>query len=206
MLELDRSSTVLDLAAGTGKLTRMLMPRVGRVLAVEPVEGMRAKLPPEVEAHAGSAEAIPLGDASVDAVTVGQAFHWFDADRAVAECARVATRGVALLWNVRDHRDELQQRYEEVLSRFRQTYPSRQGEQNRAFDERGGFEPVRERIFEHTQLLDADGLVTRFESTSWIAMLPEAERARLREEVRALAPPGRFPFPYITEVFVYRAR
>lgn len=195
-----------DLAAGTGKLTRMLAARVGRVIAIEPIDEMRAELPDDVEALAGTAESIPLDDASVDAVTVAQAFHWFDARRAVAECARVARHGVALIWNARDERDELQQKYEELIAPYRSTYPTPPAERYRAFDGHGGFEPVRERVFEHKQLLDADGLVERFESTSWIARLPETERAPLRERVRALAPVGTFEFPYVTEVFVYRAR
>ena len=78
---------VLDLAAGTGKLTRLLVPSGADVVAVEPVAAMRETLTralPDVEALDGTAEAIPLGDASVDAVTVAQAFHWFDAAPAPA--------------------------------------------------------------------------------------------------------------------------
>src|SRR3954463_6409624 len=80
-LGLHASSTVLDLAAGTGKLTRLLVPRFATVIAVEPLDGMRAVLErvvPGVRALAGTAESIPLEDASVDAVVVAEAFHWFD--------------------------------------------------------------------------------------------------------------------------------
>jgi SAM-dependent methyltransferase len=86
-LHLGRKSTVLDLAAGTGKLTWLLRERFDRVLAVEPDDDMRAYI--GAGALAGSAEAIPLGDDAVDAVVVGEAFHWFDARRAFAEIARV---------------------------------------------------------------------------------------------------------------------
>src|SRR5690606_25154234 len=90
---------VLDLAAGTGKLTRLLVPTGAEVVAVEPVAEMRAVLSavlPGVEALDGTAEAIPLPDASVDAVTVAQAFHWFDPPVALAEIARVLRPGGTL--------------------------------------------------------------------------------------------------------------
>ena len=98
---------VLDLAAGTGKLTRQLVPLGACIVAVEPIDAMRAQLErvvPGVEAVAGTAEAIPLPDASVDAVTCAQAAHWFRADEAAREIRRVLRPGggLALLWNVRD--------------------------------------------------------------------------------------------------------
>ena len=106
-LALDRSSVVLDLGSGTGKLTRALVERFERVLAVEPLEGMRALLEtlvPRAESLAGEAERIRLDDAAVDAVFVAEAFHWFDGDRALAEIARVLRpRGaLVLMWNVPD--------------------------------------------------------------------------------------------------------
>ncbi len=103
-LELDGSAKVLDLAAGTGTLTRALAERFEEVVAVEPDDEMRAVLArrsTQVEALAGSADRIPLPDRSADAVFVGDAFHWFDASTAVAEIVRVLRPlgGVALLWN-----------------------------------------------------------------------------------------------------------
>jgi SAM-dependent methyltransferase len=94
-LELGPGSDVLDLGAGTGKLTRPLVERVGRVIAVEPDPGMRAVLR-GCEAYLvvdGSAEAIPVPDASVDAVVVGEAFHWFDTGVALPEIERVLRAG-----------------------------------------------------------------------------------------------------------------
>jgi ubiquinone/menaquinone biosynthesis C-methylase UbiE len=98
---------VLDLAAGTGKLTRLLVPTGAEVVAIEPVAGMRDQLvaqSPDVEVHDGTAEALPLADGSVDAITVAQAFHWFDAPVALAEMRRVLRpRGhLFLVWNIRD--------------------------------------------------------------------------------------------------------
>jgi len=110
-LGLERGAAVLDLAAGTGKLTRRLAGRFGSVTAVEPLAGMRAVLEeriPFVRVLAGTAEAIPLGDASVDAVFVAEAIHWFDPAAAVAEIARVLRPrgGAAVLYNRLDWQDE----------------------------------------------------------------------------------------------------
>jgi SAM-dependent methyltransferase len=98
---LDRfgSGAVVDLAAGTGKLTRVIAEQADTVIAIEPVEGMRRVLReqlPHVRAMSGTAEAIPLPDDSIDAVFVGEAFHWFDAARAVAEIARLLKPGGGL--------------------------------------------------------------------------------------------------------------
>ena len=111
---------VLDLAAGTGKLTRQLVALGASVVAVEPGDAMRSLLErvvPEAESFAGSAEAIPLAGASVDAVTVGQAYHWFRAEEALAEMHRVLRPGgaVALLWNQWDEDDPLQRQIDALL-------------------------------------------------------------------------------------------
>ncbi|MFJ4252739.1 class I SAM-dependent methyltransferase [Microbacterium sp. NPDC090003] len=103
----EQVGTALDLAAGTGKFTELLVGRATYVQAVEPSEPMldvlRAKLV-DVAAHLGTAESIPLSDASVDAVTVAQAFHWFEPEAACAEIARVLAPGgvLGLVWNHSD--------------------------------------------------------------------------------------------------------
>ena len=102
---LPATATVLELGAGTGKLTRLLTPAFDRVIAVEPADPMRRLLTticPEAEALAGTAQEIPLEDASVDAVFAAESFHWFDDERALAEIARVLRpRGsLVLMWNV----------------------------------------------------------------------------------------------------------
>ncbi len=111
---------VLDLAAGTGKLTEVIAATGARVIAVEPLDGMRRELAvtvPDAVRLAGTAERIPLDDGSVDAVLVGQAFHWFDQPRALDEMARVLRPhgAVCLIWNLRDDREEWQQRLTEIL-------------------------------------------------------------------------------------------
>ena len=97
---LPSSATVLDLGAGTGKLTRELVAAFDRVVAVEPADPMRARLAeisPEAEALAGTAQEIPLSDRSVDAIFAAEAFHWFHDDRALAEIERVLRPGAALV-------------------------------------------------------------------------------------------------------------
>ena len=103
-LHLDRRSVVVDLAAGTGKLTRDLTPRFDEVIAIEPLAAMREQLAravPAAPALEGSAECMPLATASADAAFVAQAFHWFDTPQALDEMARVLKPGggIALLWN-----------------------------------------------------------------------------------------------------------
>jgi ubiquinone/menaquinone biosynthesis C-methylase UbiE len=119
-LRIGPGRTVLDLAAGTGKLTRLLAGTGARIVAVEPAAGMRRRLEddlPTVVALAGTAEAIPLGNGTVDAVTVAQAFHWFDGEAAIAEIHRVLVPGgrLGLVWNGRDLRDPFQTRLSEIM-------------------------------------------------------------------------------------------
>ncbi|HEY5151873.1 MAG TPA: class I SAM-dependent methyltransferase [Mycobacterium sp.] len=114
---------VLDLGAGTGKLTAALVERGLDVVAVEPLPGMLAELVwrlPSVPAVLGSAEEIPLRDGIFDCVVVGQAFHWFDHDRALSEIARVLRPGgtLSLLWNHDDETDPLVREVEAELNRI----------------------------------------------------------------------------------------
>ena len=116
--------TVLDLGAGTGKLTRLLVPTGARVIAVEPLAEMRAKLEevvPGVVALEGTAEDLPLGDGAVDVVTCAQAFHWFNLELALPELHRVLAEGglLVLVWNTRDLDDPLQGAIEALLGPYR---------------------------------------------------------------------------------------
>jgi SAM-dependent methyltransferase len=119
-LGLGPGSVVVDLAAGTGKLARQLVPSGARVVAVEPLAEMRSLIPAGIEALDGTAEAIPLPDDVADAVTVAQAFHWFDAEAALLEIERVL-RPDALLALVSNRRDPGP--FDEVLARHR-AHPS----------------------------------------------------------------------------------
>src|SRR3954447_9097468 len=114
------ASTVVDLGAGTGKLTRLLVPSGARVVAVEPIAEMRAHIE-GAEVLDGTAEEVPLPDRSADVVTVAQAFHWFDHDRALPEIHRALREGgrLVLVWNMRDLEDPLQGAVEDLLRPIR---------------------------------------------------------------------------------------
>ena len=180
---LPREAEVLDLGAGTGKLTRMLALRFARVHAVEPDPEMRRFI---LGALAGTAESIPLADRSVDAVFIGEAFHWFCDDAAVAEIARVLRPHgtLALLWNV-PLNDVIPDEVRRVvphapLGKFLT------GEWRRALED-GPFGAIEENTFEHETLLSRDELVAFYSSFSWIASQPpDARRAEIERFAAAL--------------------
>jgi SAM-dependent methyltransferase len=204
-LGLGPGRTVVDLAAGTGKLTRPLLASGADVVAVEPVAEMRAALPAGARALEGTAEAIPLADASADVVTVAQAFHWFDVDAALAEIHRVLRGGGALVlvWNRRRMDDPLNRAIDELIAPYRGHTPGlRANVWRAAFERTDLFDEFEEQAFPNEQSLDADGLAARIASISFIAALDEAERADVIRAARALAGDGRVTIPHDTEVMV----
>jgi SAM-dependent methyltransferase len=207
-LELTKGRTVLDLGAGTGKLTRDLVETGADVIAIEPGDAMLEQLEQSVvgtRVLRGGAEAIPLPDASVDAITIGQAFHWFRHEEAVPELHRVLRPhgGVALLWNSREGEAPLQKEVGELIAPW--VKRDRQAPDSWKKLRLGGlFGPVEEREFEFVDELDEDALAERIASISFIAAAPEAARRELdvavREVVRRRG--GRVDFPYVTAVYV----
>jgi SAM-dependent methyltransferase len=208
-LRLEEGRDVLDLAAGTGKLTRALVPSGARVVAVEPIDEMREQLfsaLPDVDAFDGTAEAIPLPDGSVDAVTCGQAFHWFQVEPALREIHRVLRPGgsLALIWNIRDLADPLQARIQEILAPHGGDVRS-----HRAFDPtellvESLFGPVEHRSWPYVQRLSRAHLVDRIASTSYIAILDPDARAAVLSQVLEAADgvPEPISIPYTTDVYV----
>lgn len=193
-LELDSSARVLDLAAGTGRLTHELRRRFAEVVAVEPDERMRAV---HGAALSGSAEAIPVDDASLDAVFVGEAFHWFDPNAAIAELVRVLRPrgGLAIVsthWWETD--PPLPASALELLSEpYERSKPLRRPPWDDAFAE-SPFEPLRYDRADEELTVDPDELLTLYSTTSSLAALPEAERAALFDRVwPLLAGPYRLP-------------
>jgi SAM-dependent methyltransferase len=206
---LPAGARVLDLAAGTGKLTRPLTDAGLEVLAVEPVAEMRAALPASVDAREGTAEAIPLADGCVEAVTVGQAFHWFAGESALREIHRVLEprRTLALFWNRRVEEDPVNRRISDLVAPYRADAPTHRFDTWRsAFESTTLFGPLDERVFANRQVLDADGFEERIGSISFIAALDEPERSRVLERARSLAGGGTAVVPYRCEVQICRAR
>lgn len=189
-LDLQPDRVVLDLAAGTGKLTRHLVATGANVIAVEPVEPMRRVLTdnlPTVAALDGTAESLPLPDEVLDAAAVGQAFHWFDASRALAELQRtLRPEGrAAIVFNRRAVETPLQAAIAELLAPYRGDTPSWTDDAWQAsITDAPGFETQGPRRFPHAQRVDADGLVGRVMSVSFVAMLDDAARAALLTGLR----------------------
>jgi ubiquinone/menaquinone biosynthesis C-methylase UbiE len=208
-------SVVLDLAAGTGKLTRQLVPRFVRVIAVEPLEGMRAVLArvvPEAETLSGSADAIPLEDDAVDAVFVAEAFHWFANATTLAELARVLRpRGtLAIFFNHadRDFEPPLPEEFWEAYRAGAIQKPPEQtvssGLWKAPFP--GPFEPFFEQSFANPVELDRAQVLAQASSWSMIAALPEAERSALLARLGELLPDGVYRHPLRTELYRTRLR
>ena len=202
---------VLDLGAGTGIFTRQLVPLVGSVTAVDPSASMREALAASianVEILEGSDVAIPLEDESVDVVFVAQAFHWFDAPRALVEIRRVLTPngGLGLIWNERDEsigwvnalskamQWDVRQPYD-VGSDFTDVLTS------------GAFRDVERTTFTHSQSLSREGVRQRVLTTSYIATMGDGERAALMEDVDEVIDQLEEPvtLPYVTTAYSARA-
>jgi SAM-dependent methyltransferase len=207
-------STVLDLAAGTGKLTRLIAQIGATVVVVEPVNEMRKRLletVPEAKAFSGTAEAIPLADASVDAVTVGQAFHWFDGDAALAEIHRVLRPGrrLGLIWNMKDESVDWVRLLAEIIEPYRGSAPKvASGAWKEAFERTKLFTPLQRARFSFVHDVDVETVVARVVSISFIAALDRAVRERVAAQVRELVRSHpetrgrvRFPLRYRTGVY-----
>ena len=194
-LGLAPGARVADVGAGTGKLTRALLAAGLDVVAVEPLEGLRARLReelPQVEVAGAAAEALPFADASLDAVVCANAFHWFDAPRAVAEFARVIRPGggLALLWHDGIEGDasapwsaELQR----VIGDRRPDHPAYTGDQGRgAVDADPAFGPMTLTEIRSSYATDPRRIVAHIASISWVGGLPPAERAATLNAVAAV--------------------
>jgi SAM-dependent methyltransferase len=190
-------AVVLDLAAGTGKLTRQLVTRHVRVVAVEPLEEMRAVLErvvPEAEALAGEATAIPLEDDAVEAVFVAEAFHWFASAETLAEIARVLRPGgaLAILFNRADPDrapilpQAARNRIDDVAIRKPAEQTVNTGLWRTPLP--GPFGPFADSVFPNPVTRDRERMLAQIASWSVVAALPEAERERLLGDLRELLP------------------
>lgn len=204
----DGTEHVLDLGAGTGKLTESLLARGITVTAVDPDNAMLAELCkrfPAARALTGTAEEIPAGPDSVDAVVVGQAFHWFDLPRALAEIGRVLRPGGVLgaLWNHEDHRVSWVSGFDSLI----RTTASRVWTHPAPLPAHPAFGGVEQREFSHSVRRTAESLTAMVATHSHMLVCSEAERvavtsrlmAYLRERPETSG--GEFDFPLTTTVF-----
>ncbi|HMS48133.1 class I SAM-dependent methyltransferase [Candidatus Microthrix sp.] len=217
---------VCDLAAGTGILTRQLLDSGYYVTAVEPLLSMREELERQLD-KAGvtsvsilnaTAEDLPLEDASVDAVTVGQAFHWFDPQPALAEIARVLRPGGVLLmvWNARDEDVDWMNRWGDLVAELGGGRPYSDHRERLWEDvvaESGSFEPLEYRSVPHEQSGTPELIVERTRSTSFIAALPPDRHQHVLDEVAELVAThpdtrglDRITIPYNTKIYWCRLR
>jgi ubiquinone/menaquinone biosynthesis C-methylase UbiE len=201
-------SRVLDVAAGTGKLTRALHRHGAVCLAVEPSTSMRAVFRlavPGVAAAGGTAEMIPVAGGAMDAVVVGQAFHWFDPSRALSEIVRVLRPEgwLALIWNERDESDLAMAELVRI-SRWDRCQPYPMGKDFGAvIDGTKLFGPVERTQYRFTQWLDPTAFVEQVASRSYVQVLPDQERQVLLDQVATFGATLGDPIamPYVTDLF-----
>jgi SAM-dependent methyltransferase len=191
-LRVDADHTVVDLGAGTGKFTQLLRETGARVIAVEPIEAMRAQLQrslPDVETIPGTAQAMPLKDGIANAVVCAQAFHWFATREALLEIQRVLTPAglLGLIWNVRDESVDWVAAITAIITPYEGDAPRfHSGAWRRVFA--GGlFSELEETRCDYQHVGSAqEVIVDRFLSVSFIAALPAAEKARVEQQLKTL--------------------
>ncbi|MBO0869016.1 MAG: class I SAM-dependent methyltransferase [Micromonosporaceae bacterium] len=208
----DAPARVVDLGAGTGILTRVLLALGHTVLPVEPDPEMRRRLAqrsPGVEPLAGSAEAIPLPDGSVDAVVAGQAYHWFEKEKAHREIGRVVRPGgvFAPIWNIRDESVPWVARLSEILDDRQSADQAHRRHEGDLTEPDFGplFGPVQRAVFRHCVPLRADGLRALVATRSYYITATPQRRAEVDAGIHELTAqlPETFELPYQT--IVYRA-
>jgi SAM-dependent methyltransferase len=202
---------VLDVGAGTGKLTRSLAGQGLEVTAVEPSEGMRAQFSsvlPGVTVLPGTAERIPLAGAAVDAVLVAQAWHWVDPPKAAAEVARVLTPGgrLGLIWNIRDERVDWVARLTEIIHPVAHSDQSGSVSQNPTVGP--PFGPLERHVVEWSKIITPDELIELVNSRSYFITMEPGERAgreRMVSDLLATHPDiagaAEFSLPYVTRCY-----
>ncbi|MBM9485175.1 class I SAM-dependent methyltransferase [Pseudomonas sp. ICBG1301] len=214
-LGVEPQSTVIDLGAGTGKFTRLLSTLTPALIAVEPIAAMAAQLAkslPDVRLVEGTAESIPLGDATADAVVCAQAFHWFATQAALAQIHRVLKPGgrLGLVWNVRDESVDWVAAITAIITPYEGDTPRfHTGRWREAFNGKY-FSAPELTCFPYQHVgSPQEVIMDRFLSVSFIAALPDAEKAKVRAQLQALidthpALQGRdsVAFPYQTQAYV----
>ncbi|MGD0880872.1 MAG: class I SAM-dependent methyltransferase [Acidimicrobiales bacterium] len=206
-------SLVLDVASGTGKLTRSLIAAGASCIAAEPSDSMRAafaSILPDVPQVGADARFLPMADSTFDAVTVAQAFHWFAGTEALVEFARVLRPGggLALIWNERDESDPMVAELTRISKwDLHQPYPVGR-DFGEVVDASARYGPVTRTRFRFVQPLDRTAFVEQVASRSYIVVLPEDRRRAILDGVAALADSLDEPIelPYLVDLFCARVR
>jgi SAM-dependent methyltransferase len=204
----------VDVGAGTGKLTRLLVDSGATIVAVEPVTAMRALLTeglPGVTVADATAADLPFESGSVDGIVCAQAFHWFATVATLQEFARVLRPAgpLALVWNVRDNSVPWIQEFTDLLRPYEDDRPDHnRGTWRLVFDGDGPFEPLSTASFRHEQPMTPDLLAARAASMSFVGALDEKTRAALLEQVRHLGQTQgpSFTMGYRTDVHITHRR
>lgn len=209
-LGLAPGSRIVEVGAGTGKCTAALAAAGLPPLALEPVAGMASELRlavPGVPLARAVAERLPVATGRADAVVAAAAFHWFDRDRAAAEFRRVLRPGggLAVLWQVRDDDSWPWDRLAPLLDRHRGDHPSSR-QIVAGVDGVPGFRPLRRRAFPHPDVRPPDEVVDRVLSVSFIAALPESQRAAVAAEVAGILAERPGPVTLHYDVVVFTAQ
>lgn len=213
-LLLGQDKTVLDVGAGTGKFIPLLQSTNAAIHALEPVEAMRAEIEtnfPQVKTMAGSAENIPLPDASLDAIICAQAFHWFATPATLNEFSRILKPGgkLGLIWNVRDETKGWVASLTDIMTPYEEDVPRYHTGQWRKMFPTPGFSALQETQFPHQHTgAPEDVIIARVLSVSFIAALPKDERAKITQKIRTLIAgtpelcgQKTVSFPYTTAAF-----
>jgi SAM-dependent methyltransferase len=212
-LSIGEGTDVVELGAGTGKFTALLVPTRAQIVALEPVAAMRQALErncPSVTAIDGTAEEIPLDNGSADTVVAAQSFHWFDADRALHEIHRVLRPDgtLGMIWNVRDEATDWSERLTAIFDRLTGDGPRYRDMRWRgAFARTELFGPLHHQLSYHVHKVTREQFLDRVLSVSYVASAPDDEREHVIAEVEEMLDTDpelrgdEIAMPYRTDVF-----